>query len=92
MKAEIAPGSGDELVVSLAAEDIPGGADRSAASLQATLPRTAGQFAEGILAMLAAPQEPGAARRVSAVTVRIVRTVVVAEVTVPLPDGAEVFA
>jgi hypothetical protein len=89
MKAEITPGSGDELVVTLTTGDIPGGDKITSASLQAVLPQAAGQFTEGILQLLAAPQEPGTPRRVSAVTVRIVRLEVV---TVPLPDGAEAFA
>ena len=74
------------MIVTLTTSDLPGGADLSSKSLNVTLPRVAGTFAEGILQMLAAPEEPGAARRVSAVTVRIVRCEVIGEVTVPLPD------
>lgn len=83
MKAEIT-GSGDELTITLDAGELPIIAtDRS---LQASLPESASGIADGILAMIGQPPQPGEAKTIRVVTVRLVRTVTVAETTLAL-DG-----
>ena len=90
MKAEITAGSPDELIVSLDATDLPGGASVTDQSLKAGLPGAAPGIAAGILDMVGQPPEAGDPRRVSVVTVRVTRTVVLGEVTFPV-DAVDVW-
>jgi hypothetical protein len=88
MKAEIT-GSGDELVITLDAADLPLAATDQA--LRVKLPASAPGIADGILDMLASPPAPGEARPVRIVHVRLTRTQVVAETTLVLDGERAVF-
>ena len=88
MKAEIT-GSGDELIISLDAAELPVPATDT--SLRATLPGCAGDIADGILAMIGQPPQPGEPRAVRVVHVRMTRTVVVAETTLALDGERQVW-
>jgi len=68
-----------------------GGENITRQGLATALPQVAGPFTEGILAMLATPPGPGTPRKVSAVTIRVVRVTVFGEVTVPVAEGTELF-
>ncbi|HLM90228.1 MAG TPA: hypothetical protein VK284_14630 [Streptosporangiaceae bacterium] len=87
MKAEIT-GQGDELTITLDAAELPG-VTPSDASMRAKLPEAAGGIASGILAMIGAPPEPGEAKTVRVVHVRLARSVTVAETTVMLAEPVE---
>ena len=51
----------------------------------------AGEWADAVMSVTTTAPEPAPPRQVDAVVVRLVRTVVVAEATVPLPEPREVF-
>lgn len=89
MKAEIS-GDGHELTVTLDVAELPFlASDRS---LAARLPRSAAGIGAGILDMLSERPEPGEARPVRIVRVRLVKTSVVAESLLELPDTRQVYA
>jgi hypothetical protein len=88
MKAEIT-GDGDELTVTLAADELPLAA--TDASLKAKLPESAGPIADGVLAMLGGPPVPGDPRKIRVIHVRLVRSVIVAETTLALDGEREVY-
>ena len=88
MKAEIT-GSGDELTITLDAGELPMRAND--ASLRAKLPESAGPIADGVLAMIGQPPEPGEPKTIRVVHVRLVRTVTVAETTLALDGERQVW-
>ncbi len=90
MRIEVTAGSPDELVVSLDAAEIPGGAWITDASLKDSLPGAAPGIADGVLGIVGRPPEAGDPRRVAVVTVRVTRSVVLGEVTFPV-DAVEVW-
>lgn len=89
MKAEIAPGDGDELVITLNTDELPMvTTDRA---LRDALPSSAASIADGILAMISQAPEPGQPRAVRVVTVRLARSVTVAETTIMLDAERQVW-
>ncbi len=89
MKLEVSAGGG-ELTITLAADElpVPGATD---ASLRAKLPESAGEIAEGILAMLGEPPgQPFGPQAVHTVHVRIAR--VIAETSLALDGERSVWA
>ena len=88
MKAEIT-GSGDELTISLDASELP--VIASDDSLRAKLPENAAGIADGVMAMISQPPQPGEPKAVRTVHVRMVRTVVVAETSLMLDSPSEVY-
>jgi hypothetical protein len=68
VRAEIT-GSGDELVITLNADELP--VQASDASLRVTLPASAGSIADGVLEMTGQPPVPGEPRTVRTVHVRL---------------------
>ncbi len=89
MKAEIT-GDGDELTITLAADELPLAA--TDASLKAKLPESAGSIADGVLAMIGEAPVPGDPRKIHVIHVRLVRAVTVAETTLCLDGEREVWA
>lgn len=88
MKAEIT-GDGDELTVTLDASELPLAA--TDASLRLKLPGSAGPICDGVLGMLGEKPEPGEAKKIRVVHVRLVRTVTVTETTLCLDGEREVY-
>lgn len=88
MKAEIT-GDGDELCITLDADELPLAA--TDASLRAKLPESAGSICDGVLGMLGEPPQPGEAKRIRVVHVRMTRVQVVAETTLCLDGEREVY-
>lgn len=89
MRAEVLPGDEHTLTVALDVDAlgvIPGD------DTSAKLTETAGDWAAVVLKATGAAPEPGPPRTVDAVTIRLTRTIVVAEATVPLAEPAEVWA
>ncbi len=82
----MSPEGGGELVATLRVQDVR---DPGAEDLQRRLDDAADSITSGILAALGSPDRPPAeARQVDALTIRIVRTETLAEITVPLAaDG-----
>ena len=93
MKVEINDRGPDELMVDIRADELPGAeAGASDERIRRLLAGSAGPVAAIICEELAEPRGAPEQRPVSAITVRVVRTVVVAELTVPLPEGTKLWA
>lgn len=90
MRAEITADAPGELVISLPASELPVAA--SDAALKVKLPENAAGIADAILAMLGQAPEPGEARTVHTVHVRLVRVEVIAETTLALDSERSVWA
>lgn len=89
VKAEITA-DGNELSVTLDIGELPIVAtDRG---LRAKLPSSAPDIATGVMDMLTPRPEPSEPRPVRIVHVRLVRTEVIAESIIELPDARQVFA
>ncbi len=86
MRAEV---SGDELLITIDAGELPGKA--TARSLTARLPRSAHDIASEVVRMLEAPKPAGVPVTVRAVSVRLVRTQVIATEVLMLVAGREIF-
>jgi hypothetical protein len=86
MRAEV---TGDELLITIDAAELPGKA--TARSLAARLPRSAHDIAEEVVRLLDAPKPAGVPVTVRAVTVKLVRTQVIAAETLMLADEQEIF-
>lgn len=90
MRAEITADAPGELVITLPASEIPGAA--TDASLKARLPENAAGIADAILAMIGQAPEPGEAKPVHTVHVRLVRVEVIAETSMMLDAARDVWA
>jgi hypothetical protein len=86
VRAEV---NGDELFVTIDAAELPGKA--TARSLAARLPRSAHDIAAEVVRMLDAPKPASVPVTVRAVTVRLVRTQVIAAETLMLDGEREIF-
>lgn len=86
MRAEV---SGDELFITIDAGELPSKA--SARSLAARLPRSAPDIAGEVVRLLDAPKDATDPVTIRAVTVRLVRTQVIAAETLMLGDEREIF-
>jgi hypothetical protein len=89
VKAEITADAPGELVITLAADELP--VPASDAALKAGLPQNAAAIADAILAMIGQAPEPGEAKAVHAVHVRLVRVQVIAETSMLLDAEREVW-
>lgn len=89
MRAEITADAPGELVISLPADELPVAA--TDASLKVKLPENAAGIADGVLAMLGQAPEPGEAKTVHTVHVRLVRVQVIAETTLALDGEKQVW-
>lgn len=86
MRAEV---SGDELLITMDAAELPGQVDSRA--LAARLPRSAHEIATEVIRMLDAPKGAPGAVTVRAVTVQLVRTRLIASETLMLAVEREIF-
>jgi len=86
MRAEV---SGDELLITIDADELAGKA--TARSLTARLPRSAHDIAAEVVRMLEAPKPADVPVTVRAVTVRLVRTQVIAAEVLMLAVEREIF-
>ncbi len=93
MRVEInprVPGS-DELVVDLRQDELQSALNTDAKVAEA-LARSAGELAAQLAAGLREPPAgPDAARKVRLFTIRVLRTEVVAEISIPVPDGEDLW-
>jgi hypothetical protein len=86
MRAEV---DGDELLITLDAAELPGKA--TARALAARLPRSAHEIATEVVRMLDTPKDERDPVTVRSVTVRLVRTQVIASETLMLAVEREIF-
>jgi hypothetical protein len=84
------PGS-DELVVDLREDELQPALNTDAKVAEA-LAKSAGELAAQLAAGLSKPPEQmEAARRVRCFTIRVLRTEIVAEISIPVPDGEDLW-
>jgi hypothetical protein len=86
MRADV---SGDELLITLDAAELPG--RTTARALAARLPRSAHEIADEVIRMLDTPQCDRDPVTVRAVTVKLVRTQVIASETLMLAVEREIY-
>jgi hypothetical protein len=86
MRADV---SGDELLITIDADELPG--KTTARGLAARLPRSAHDIATEVVRILEAPKPAGVPVTVRAVTVRLVRTQVIASEVLMLAVEREIF-
>ena len=89
MRTEVSRTRPGELLITLDASELGGQHEDSC--LRRRLPGAAAELADQVLAMLAHPAEPEPAE-VSVVTIRLTRSVTVAETILMLAEPVEVFA
>jgi hypothetical protein len=87
MRVEVV--SGDELLITIDADELPGKA--TARALAAKLPRSASGIAAEVVKLLDAPKPAGVPVTVRAVTVKLVRTQLIAAETLLLAAEREIF-
>jgi hypothetical protein len=84
------PGS-DELVVDMREEELQPALNTDARIAEA-LARSAGELAAQLAAGLSKPPEQmEAARKVRLFTIRVLRSEIVAEISIPVPDGEDLW-
>jgi hypothetical protein len=85
MRAEVLDGDPHTLVVALDVSAVGDGHT----PVDERLAAISGELADVVLSQTAATQDPPPARQVDAVTIRLTKTIVVAETTVPLDPARE---
>jgi hypothetical protein len=91
MRAEVNRAGPDELIVDLRSTELsdPPPPD---AGIRKGLPGMAGQLADAVTQLLSEPPQAGGPADVRVITLRIVRPVVIAEISVPLAEGTQLWA
>ena len=91
MRAEVNRTGPDELTVDMRDTELSDPPPHPA-GIRKGLAKMAGPLADAIMAMLSEPPQADGPHDVKVITIRIVRTVVIAEATIPVAEGTQLWA